>query len=126
MDEQTATDALTTLPFDVHRGPVATDASANPFKLVVDPVMRLRLRKALFDMIENHDSELAQHVADGRLALDSYKEYIEIFAHSLQGSMNSVDGVAYLLQACGFQVNREDINLLPETRWIKRGEPANG
>lgn len=122
MDEQSSTDALATVPFELHRGPVATDASANPFKLVVDPVMRLRLRKALFDMIENHDSELAQHVAEGRLALDSYKEYIEIFAHSLKGSMDSPDGVAYLLQACGFQVEREQINLAPATRWIERPE----
>ena len=122
MDELTSEQALTSLPFELHRGLVPTDASANPFKLVVDPVMRMRLRKALFDLIENHDQELAQHVAEGRLALDSYKEYIEVFAHSLKGSMSSVEGIAYLLEACGFQVDRNEINLAPETRWIRRPE----
>ena len=75
--------ALTTISFDVSREPMPSDPSANPFKLVVDPVMRIRLRRALHDLIENHDAELARYVAEGSLALDSYKEYIELFSHSL-------------------------------------------
>ena len=54
---------------------------------------------------------------EGSLALDSYKEYIELFAHSLKQTMGSRDGITYLLQACGFEVTKEDINLQPETRW---------
>lgn len=63
--------------FEVQSEPVLTDATANPFKLVVDPAMRVKLRKALFDLIENHDQEMAKYVAEGKLSLDSYKEYIE-------------------------------------------------
>ena len=109
--------ALTTINFDIANEPLPSDPGANPFKLVVDPVMRMRLRRALFDMIENHDQELARYVAEGSLALESYKEYIELFAHSLKQTMSSAEGVAYLLQACGFEVKKEEINLQPETRW---------
>ena len=105
------------LPVEVTRDTVLADPSGNPFKLVVDPVMRVKLRRALFDLIENHDAELANYVSDGLLALDSYKEYIEIFAKSLRESMGTSEGVAYLLQACGFHTNSTDINLNPETRW---------
>ena len=105
------------LPVEVTSDAVLMDPSANPFKLVVDPVMRVKLRRALFDLIENHDAELANYVSDGLLALDSYKEYIEIFAKSLRESMGTREGVAYLLQACGFHTNPADINLDPETRW---------
>jgi hypothetical protein len=31
--------------------------------------------------------------------------------------MGTREGVAFLLQACGFELNKDDINLLPETRW---------
>jgi hypothetical protein len=31
--------------------------------------------------------------------------------------MSSREGVAYLLQACGFELNKDEINLQPETRW---------
>ena len=95
--------ALTTINFDVSNEPLPSDPGANPFKLVVDPVMRVRLRRALFDMIESHDQELARYVGEGTLALESYKEYIELFAHSLKQTMSSAEGVAYLLQACGFE-----------------------
>ena len=105
------------LPVEVTRDSVLMDPSANPFKLVVDPVMRIKLRRALFDLIENHDAELANYVSEGLLALDSYKEYIEIFAKSLRESMATREGVTYLLQACGFHTNPDDINLNPETRW---------
>jgi hypothetical protein len=109
--------ALTTISFDVSREPMPSDPSANPFKLVVDPVMRIRLRRALHDLIENHDAELARYVSEGSLALDSYKEYIELFSHSLKQTMGSREGVGYLLQACGFSVDKDDVNLQPETRW---------
>lgn len=108
---------LATLSFDIAEGPTTTDPGANPFKLVVDPVMRIRLRRALFDMIENHDQELARYVSEGSLALDSYKEYVEIFANSLKQTMGSKEGIAYLLQSCGFEINEADINLQPDTRW---------
>jgi hypothetical protein len=107
----------TTAMFEVSNEPIPSDASANPFRLVVDPVMRMRLRKALFDLIESHDKELARYVSDGSLALDSYKEYIELFARSLRETVSSKDGIAYLLESCGFQVDKGDINLNPETRW---------
>ena len=116
---------LTLTPFEFQNAPVATDASANPFKLVVDPAMRMRLRKALFALIENHDNQLADYVAAGQLALESYKEYIEIFARSLRESMETVEGINYLLESCGFQVDEKEINLKPETRWKKPvDEPA--
>jgi hypothetical protein len=105
------------LPVEVTHETALADPSANPFKLVVDPVMRVKLRRALFDLIENHDEELANYVSDGLLALESYKEYIEIFAKSLRDSMATREGVAYLLQASGFHVNPAEINLDPETRW---------
>lgn len=109
--------SLTPQTFDLTNEPVASDPGASPFRLVIDPVMRARLRRALFDLIENHDQQLAQHFSEGRLALDSYKEYIEIFASSLRQTMDSPEGVAYLMQSCGFDVKPEEINLQPETRW---------
>ena len=93
------------------------DPGSSPFKIVVDPVMRARLREALIALIENHDLELARHFSEDRLALDSYKEYIEIFAHSLKQTMESPEGVNYLLRSCGFDVKESEINLQPETRW---------
>jgi hypothetical protein len=109
--------SLATLTFDISREPVPSDAGANPFRLVVDPVMRIRLRRALFDLIESHDQELSRYVGEGSLALDSYKEYVELFARSLRETMNSRDGIMYLLEACGFRIAKEEINLNPETRW---------
>ena len=117
MNDTLRSQPLTPLDFDISKEPVPSDPSANPFKLVVDPAMRVRLRRALFDLIESHDQELARYVGEGSLALDSYKEYIELFAHSLKQTMSSREGIAYLLQACGFQIDREEINLQPETRW---------
>jgi len=109
--------SITPRSFEISQEPVVSDPGASPFRLVIDPVMRARLRRALFDLIENHDQQLAQHFSDGRLSLDSYKEYIEIFASSLRQTMESPEGVAYLMQSCGFDVKPEDINLQPETRW---------
>ena len=59
---------------------------ATPFKVVVDPEMRLKLKRALIDLIDYHDEALAEHFAEGKLALESYKEYIELFARSLKGN----------------------------------------
>ncbi len=109
--------SLATLALDISNEPLPVDPAGNPFRLVVDPIMRIRLRRALFEMIENHDTELARYVSEGSLALDSYKEYVEIFSHSLKQTMGTGEGVAYLLRACGFEVNDSEINLQPETRW---------
>jgi len=117
MNDPVRSQAITSLDFDISKEPVPSDPGANPFRLVVDPAMRLRLRKALFDLVESHDQELARYVGEGSLALDSYKEYIELFAHSLKQTMSTKEGVAYMLQSCGFQVDKEEINLAPETRW---------
>ena len=99
------------------------DPGATPFKIVVDPEMRLKLRRALIELIDYNDEALAEHFADGKLALDSYKEYVELFARSLKETMESREGVAYLLRAAGFDVPPEQINLEPELRW-KRGTPG--
>src|SRR4051794_32230367 len=107
--------SLTTLNFEVTKETALTDPGANPFKLVVDPVMRAKLRRAIFDLIESHDQELAKYVGEGSLALDSYKEYIELFAHSLKQTMGTREGIAYLLQSCGFEIDKDNINLTPET-----------
>lgn len=117
MNEPSPDRSLTTLDFDLANEPLPSDPSANPFKLVVDPVMRIRLRRALAELIESHDQELARYVGEGTLALESYKEYIELFAHSMQRTMGSREGVSYLLEACGFTVANDEINLQPETRW---------
>jgi hypothetical protein len=99
------------------------DPGATPFKVVVDPEMRLKLRRALVELIDYHDEALAEHFAEGKLALESYKEYIELFARSLKETMESREGVSYLLRAVGFDVPPEDINLHPDLRW-KRGKPG--
>jgi hypothetical protein len=99
------------------------DPGATPFKVVIDPKMRLELRRALIDLIEYHDEALAEHFAEGKLELDSYKEYIELFARSLKETMESREGVAYLLRAAGFDVPPEKINLNPELRWKKGPAP---
>ena len=117
MNESKPDSTLAALTYDISREPLPTDPGANPFKLVVDPIMRIKLRRALFDMIENHDMELARYVSEGSLELDSYKEYIELFARSLKETMESREGVAYLLRSVGFEVRPEEINLNPELRW---------
>ena len=99
------------------------DAAGNPFKIVIDPKVRMDLRRALIDLIDYHDEALAEHFADGKLALDSYKEYIELFARSLKETMESREGVAYLLRAVGFELPPEEINLHPDLRW-KKGKPG--
>jgi hypothetical protein len=99
------------------------DASATPFKLVIDPKVRMDLRRALIDLIDYHDEALAEHFAEGKLALDSYKEYIELFARSLKETMESREGVSYLLRSVGFDVPPAEINLDPELRW-KKGVPG--
>ena len=97
--------------------PARPDAAASPFRIVIDPQMRLQLRRALIDLIDNHDEALAAHYADNKLALESYKEYIEVFARSLKETMESAEGVSFLLRAVGFDVPPEQVNLHPELRW---------
>lgn len=99
-------------------GAVAKDPGANPFKLMVDPALRMRLRQALTDLINDHENTLATYVSEGKLALESYKEYIELFARSLKETMDSVEGVSYLLKSAGFtNVSADTINLKPDWRW---------
>lgn len=105
------------------KAPALPDPGATPFKVVVDPEMRVKLRRALIELIDYHDEALAEHFSEGKLALESYKEYIELFARSLKETMESKEGVAYLLRAVGFEVRPEEINLEPELRW-KRGVPG--
>jgi hypothetical protein len=100
-----------------------SDPAATPFKVVIDPKMRMELRRALIDLIDYHDEALAEHFAEGKLALESYKEYIELFARSLKETMESREGVAYLLRAAGFDVPLDQINLQPELRWKKGPAP---
>ncbi len=107
------------VPAPPREAPALPDAGANPFKIVVDPQMRLQLRRALIELIDNHDESLAAHYSDGKLALESYKEYIEVFARSLKETMESREGVSYLLRAVGFDVSPEEVNLQPELRWLR-------
>jgi hypothetical protein len=100
-----------------------SDPSGTPFKIVIDPKVRLDLRRALVDLIDYHDEALADHFAQGKLALDSYKEYVELFARSLKETMESREGVSYLLRSVGFDVPVEEINLHPELRWKKGPGP---
>jgi len=74
------------------------DAGANPFKIVIDPKVRMDLRRALIDLIDYHDEALAEHFAEGKLALDSYKEYIELFARSLKETIGKQRRCSY---CCG-------------------------
>src|SRR5438270_9914349 len=94
-----------------------------PFKLVIDPKLRMDLRRALIDLIDYHDEALAANFAEGKLALESYKEYIELFARSLKETMESREGVSYLLRSVGFEVSPEEINLEPDLRWKKGPAP---
>src|SRR5438270_6225918 len=99
------------------------DPTATPFKIVIDPKVRLDLRRALVDLIDYHDEALAEHFAEGKLALESYKEYIELFARSLKETMESREGVSYLLRSVGFEIPADEINLNPELRWKKGPAP---
>ncbi len=99
-------------------GPRAIDPTSSPFKVVVDPVMRAALKKALIDLIDHHDETLASYVTQGKLSLESYKEYVELFARSLRETMDNREGVHYLLRAAGLEgIAAEDVNLAPEWRW---------
>src|SRR3954466_14536142 len=95
------------------------DPGATPFKVVVDPEMRLKLRRAVIELIDHQDEPPAEPFAEGKLALESYKEYIELFARSLKETMESREGVSYLLRSVGFEVQPQEINLDPELRWKK-------
>ena len=106
-----------------HKALAKVDPSANPFKIVIDPKLRLDLRRALIDLIDYHDEALAEHFAEGKLSLDSYKEYVELFARSLKETMDSREGVSYLLRSVGFEVPTSEINLHPELRWKKGPAP---
>jgi sterol 24-C-methyltransferase len=64
MNESLRSQSITTVDFDISKEPIPSDPSANPFKLVVDPAMRVRLRRALFELIESHDHALTAD-ADG-------------------------------------------------------------
>jgi len=99
------------------------DPGATPFKIVVDPKVRMDLRRALIDLIDYHDEALADHFAEGKLTLDSYKEYVELFARSLKETMESREGVSYLLRSVGFDIPAHEINLHPELRWKKGPAP---
>ena len=126
MDETRNFDIVATNQVGLRRGPLSRpDSAATPFKTVVDPKLRLELRRALIDLIDYHDEALAEHFADGKLDLESYKEYIELFARSLKETMESREGVSYLLRSVGFDVRAEEINLSPELRW-KKGPGAFG
>jgi hypothetical protein len=111
------------VPAPQRQTPDVVDAGSSPFRIVVDPEMRAKLRRALIDLIDHHDEALAAHYADNKLALESYKEYIEVFARSLKETMESRAGVSYLLRAVGFDVPPKEINLRPELRW-KTPPPA--
>lgn len=98
--------------------PGVIDPSSSPFKVVVDPVMRTAIKKALSDLIDHHDESLAGYVTDGKLALESYKEYVELFARALRETMESPEGVLYLLRSAGLEgVGADNVNLHPEWRW---------
>ena len=112
---------IATAPAPVKKELSLPDPGATPFKVVVDPEMRVKLRRALIELIDYHDESLAEHFSEGKLELESYKEYIELFARSLKETMESREGVSYLLRAVGFEVRPEEINLDPVLRW-KRGE----
>lgn len=99
------------------------DPGATPFKVVIDPKLRLDLRRALIDLIDYHDEALAENFSEGKLALQSYKEYVELFARSLKETMESREGVSYLMRSVGFDVRAEEINLHPELRWKKGPGP---
>ncbi len=94
------------------------DPSSSPFRVVVDPHMRATIRQALLDLIDHHDDALASYVTHGKLSLESYKEYIELFARALRETMDSREGVLYLLKSAGLDgVSAADVNLAPEWRW---------
>ena len=96
----------------------AIDPASSPFKVVVDPVMRAALKKSLFDLIDHHDDVLASYVTQGKLSLESYKEYVELFARSLRETMETPEGVLYLLRAAGLEgIDASSVNLTPEWRW---------
>jgi hypothetical protein len=117
MEEPRDYELLATNPAPVRKELSLPDPGATPFKLVVDPEMRVKLRRALIELIDYHDDSLAEHFSEGKLELESYKEYIELFARSLKETMESREGVSYLLRAVGFEVRPEEINLNPELRW---------
>ena len=96
---------------------LSRDPGSSPFRVVIDPSLRLQLRKALVDLINDHEETLAEYVANGQLSLDSYKEYVELFARGLRDTMGDPEGVAYLMKAAGCEIPLDQINLDPSWRW---------
>ena len=75
------------LPVEVTRDAVLADSSANPFKLVVDPVMRVKLRRALFELIENHDEELARYVCDALVLPSDYEPWALVVSEAMAAGL---------------------------------------
>jgi len=72
------------------------------------------MRRALIELIDNHDEGARRPIIPMETGAESYKEYIEVFARSLKETMESAAGVSYLLRAVGFDVPPEEVNLHPE------------
>jgi len=85
------------------------DPAATPFKVVIDPKLRLDLRRALIDLIDYHDDALAEHFAEGKLALESYKEYIELFARSLKEWKAAKAFLIYCVRLASTSLRRKSI-----------------
>ncbi|NJK90367.1 MAG: hypothetical protein HC904_00165 [Blastochloris sp.] len=80
------------------------------------PSCVIRLKRP-FELIDNHDNSLESYISSGQLSLESYKEYIELFARCLRETMETKEGVSYLLKSCGFDCPADQINLQPDWRW---------
>ena len=72
-----------------------------------------------------HFRSLETYVSNDQLALESYKEYIELFARCLRETMETNEGVSYLLHSCGFEIAPEDVNLYPDWRWKQNPESGS-
>ena len=123
MEEQRDYQLISADPTPLKKELAKPDPGATPFKVVVDPEMRLKLRRALIELIDYHDEALAEHFSEGKLALESYKEYIELFARSLKETMESREGVVVFAPGGRIRSPADEINLNPELRW-KRGKPG--
>src|SRR5256714_14939577 len=79
------------------------DPTATPFRVVIDPKVRLDLRRGLIDLIDYHDEALGEQFSQDKIALGSYKGYVEVFARSLKETMESRGRVSHLFRSVGFE-----------------------
>ena len=121
----TSSSRLTNPPLASREARASRIRARRPFKVVIDPEMRLKLRRALIELIDYHDEALAEHFAEGKLDTRILQGIHRTLRAQFEGNNGKPRRRGLSPARVGFEVRSEEINLNPELRW-KRGPGAFG